>query len=126
MDQVIDVEIKGNAIRLYVGENGKQWGDDWNDAPYEHNAGTVYSEYVKRTIDVNVPFDLYVIEPSDQGLNSSWCKEDMIKRKVAAFWIDDSDWGGKTLMSVSFGDNADDVAKQIANLPAKADTNGND
>ena len=20
-----------------------QWGDDWNDAPYEHNAGTPYS-----------------------------------------------------------------------------------
>lgn len=20
----------------------KQWGDDWNDAPYEHNAGTPY------------------------------------------------------------------------------------
>lgn len=21
---------------------GNQWGDDWNDAPYEHNAGTPY------------------------------------------------------------------------------------
>lgn len=21
----------------------KQWGDDWNDAPYEHNAGNPYS-----------------------------------------------------------------------------------
>jgi len=22
----------------------KQWGDDWDDAPYEHNAGTPYTE----------------------------------------------------------------------------------
>lgn len=22
--------------------NENQWGDDWNDAPYEHNAGTPY------------------------------------------------------------------------------------
>lgn len=22
----------------------EQWGDDWNDAPYEHNAGTPYDE----------------------------------------------------------------------------------
>lgn len=26
----------------------KQWGDDWNDAPYEHNAGTPY-EWCERT-----------------------------------------------------------------------------
>lgn len=120
-NQVIDVELKGNAIRLYVGENGKQWGDDWNDAPYEHNAGSVYSEYVDRTIDVVVPFDLYVIEPSDNHSNSEWCKEDMINRKVAAFWIDDADWNGKTLLSVSFGDDADDVAKKIADLPKGKD-----
>ena len=23
----------------------KVWGDDWDDTPYEHNAGTPYSEY---------------------------------------------------------------------------------
>jgi hypothetical protein len=23
----------------------KQWGDDWNDAPYEHNAGEPYEPY---------------------------------------------------------------------------------
>lgn len=22
-----------------------QWGDDWNDAPYEHNAGTPYPDH---------------------------------------------------------------------------------
>ena len=23
----------------------KQWGDDWNDAPYQHNASTPYDDY---------------------------------------------------------------------------------
>jgi hypothetical protein len=120
-NQIIDVEIKGNAIRLYVGENGKQWGDDWNDAPYEHNAGTVYAEYVERTVDIAIPFDLYVIEPSDGQLNSSWCKEDMIHRKVAAFWVDTDDYSGKTLLSVSYGDDVDEVLEKVKALPRSKD-----
>ena len=28
----------------YFTNNSKQWGDDWNDAPYEYNAGTPYEE----------------------------------------------------------------------------------
>jgi hypothetical protein len=24
----------------------KQWGDDWDDAPYEHNAGTPYTPHI--------------------------------------------------------------------------------
>jgi hypothetical protein len=40
-----------NAVLCYLDENwayfttqdlDKQWGDDWNDAPYEHNAGPPY------------------------------------------------------------------------------------
>ena len=120
-NQIIDVEIKGNAIRLYVGENGKQWGDDWNDAPYEHNAGTVYAECVERTVDIAIPFDLYVIEPSDGQLNSSWCKEDMIHRKVAAFWVDTDDYSGKTLLSVSYGDDVDEVLEKVKALPRSKD-----
>ena len=26
----------------------EQWGDDWNDAPYEHNAGTPYEWRIER------------------------------------------------------------------------------
>lgn len=28
----------------YFTNNNEQWGDDWNDSPYEHNAGTPYEE----------------------------------------------------------------------------------
>lgn len=82
MNQIIDFEKKGNVVRFYLGENGKQWGDDWDDAPYEHNAGNVYDEYVNKTKDVSFPFDYIVLEPCDGLDNSFYSKQDMIKRKV--------------------------------------------
>ena len=42
-EEIIDFERKGNVVRFYLGKNGEQWGDDWDDAPYEHNAGKVYT-----------------------------------------------------------------------------------
>ena len=80
--EIIDVETKGNAIRFYLGKNGEQWGDDWNDAPYEHNADRVYGKYVEGTKDVFVNFDFSVLEPSTGTINSGYSKEDMIKRRV--------------------------------------------
>ena len=80
--QIIDMEKKGNVVRFYLGENGKQWGDDWDDAPYEHNAEQVYGEYVKATKYVSFPFDYLVFEQCDGVSNSGYSKQDMIKRKV--------------------------------------------
>ena len=117
-DQIIDIERKGNMIRFYIGVNGKQWGDDWNDAPYEHNAGTVYSQYVERIEDVAVPFDLYVHEPSDDGINSHYSKEDFMSRKVAPITIESSDWGGQTLLAIHFGDDIKEVITKIDKIIA--------
>lgn len=80
--QIIDFARKGNTVRFFLGENGKQWGDDWNDAPYEHNAGAVYQEYIKGHKDISFGFEDEVFEPCDGAMNSGWCKQDMIERKV--------------------------------------------
>lgn len=80
--QIIDFAAKGNVVRFFLGENGKQWGDDWNDAPYEHNAEEVYDEYVQGTRDIAFPFDDLVLEPCSGEWNSPWTKQDMIKRKI--------------------------------------------
>ena len=32
-------------------ELDKQWGDDWNDAPYEHNAGEPYRDHYETDSD---------------------------------------------------------------------------
>lgn len=85
--EIIDFERKGNVIRFYLGKNGGQWGDDWNDRPYECNAGIVYNEYVTAYVDVAISFDCLVLEPCDGVLNSQYSKEDMIERKVPCIVI---------------------------------------
>lgn len=130
--QIIDVETKGNVVRFYLGENGKQWGDDWNDAPYEHNAGRVYEEYIKRTKDFFVDFDFCVLEPRTGTINSGYSKEDMIKRRVpclivvndkifeedSSVWIHAHDfryWVGcenKNVIKFYFGDILDEILEK--------------
>ena len=83
--KVIDFEKKGNVVRFYLGDDNCYdfCGDDWNDAPYEHNAGTVYKEYIKGYADVAFDFDDYVYEPGDRFCNSPFSKEDF-KNRIAA------------------------------------------
>lgn len=80
----IDFETHGNVIRLYLGRGdlAEWWGDDWDDAPYEHNAGEVYDKFVVGHVDVALPFDAIVAEPCDGHLNSPWSKDDMRARRV--------------------------------------------
>ena len=84
--KIIDFEKKGNVVRFYLGDPSEDyWGDDWDDSPYEHNAGTVYNRYVKETIDIAFPFDSEVLEPADDWRNngnSHYSKEDMKNRQV--------------------------------------------
>ena len=72
--KIIDFEVKGNVVRFYLGNKTDEWGwtnknykdrngntpdwlkpndtyygDDWDDVPYEHNAGLVYDKFVKGT-----------------------------------------------------------------------------
>ena len=77
--KIIDFERKGNVVRFYLGDNDctDYWGDDWNDTPYECNAGTVYGQYVKAVKDISFDFDSLVLEPCSGEYNSGYCKEDM-------------------------------------------------
>ena len=84
--KIIDFEIRGNQVKFYVGvDNCKNyWGDDWDDRPYEHNAGSVYNEFVIGYFVKTFDFDDIVTEPANgaYGRNSRYSKEDMIQRKV--------------------------------------------
>lgn len=79
--KIIDWDRKGNVLRLYLGEdNLKKWGgDDWNDRPYEHNAGTVYDEFVSKIVDIGFPYGYGLYEPADDDINSGFCKDDFKK-----------------------------------------------
>ncbi len=106
--KIIDFKKKGNVVRFYLGEKTEDWGwtrsdytrngktpdwlkpsdhyygDDWDDRPYEHNAGQVYEEFIKGYKDIAFDFDDLVLEPADGAwnCNSRWCKDDMVARKV--------------------------------------------
>ena len=47
--KLLDFENKCNQLRLFFGDDEKPWGDDWDDAPYQHNAGRVYEKFIKDT-----------------------------------------------------------------------------
>lgn len=80
--KIIDFERKGNVIRFYLGNDdcNDYWGDDWNDSPYEDNAGRVYDRYIKGIKDVAIGFDDLVLEPQNNWTHDSRVsKEDMKK-----------------------------------------------
>ena len=90
--KIIDFDKKGNVVRFFLGRDDlTEWyGDDWNDTPYEHNAGLVYDNYISGYVDIAFDYECLVLEPRDdwhnQG-NSRWCKKDMIKRRVPCIII---------------------------------------
>ena len=85
--KIIDFDKKGNLVRFFLGAAGNNdyWGDDWDDRPYEHNAGEVYDEFVTGYMDVFFPYEYTVLCPEEDWSfhgNSPWCKDDMKSRVV--------------------------------------------
>ena len=82
--KIIDFERKGNVVRFYLGKDDltNWWGDDWDDVPYEHNAGKVYDKFVAGTKDITFDFDNLVLEPANGTFNSQYSKESMVNRLV--------------------------------------------
>ena len=83
-----------------------QWGDDWDDTPYEHNAGEPYDYHYegderKEHLIVKVPFYIrrdgfYVKLPRDYAYdNSPFCVRDINAGAVA--WIFARGWERKSI-----------------------------
>ena len=99
--KIIDFDKKGNVVRFYLGDDNcnDYWGDDWDDAPYEHNAGSVYGIYITKCIDMYFPFDSLVLEPQDDWRNngnSNYSKEDMKKGCVPCIVVIPSELARET------------------------------
>jgi hypothetical protein len=111
--KIIDFERKGNIVRFYLGEDSlTEWyGDDWDDVPYEHNAGRVYDEFISSYKDIAFPFDFTVLEPKNDyhfNGNSPWSKKDMIARKVPCIIVapkDDEFWADESFILYVANDN---------------------
>ena len=96
--KIIDWRRNGNVVRLFLGrDNLDRWyGDDWNDRPYEHNAGSVYKEFVSGYFDLTFGFDEILVEPEHGHSNSPYCKDDFRTRAAPILvvlpkneWTDD-------------------------------------
>ena len=81
--KILDFECFGNIVKLYLGETVDGiYGDDWNDIPYEHNAGTVYDKFYTDTVEIAFPLFTNVYEPCFGYDNSPYCKKDFLFREV--------------------------------------------
>jgi hypothetical protein len=93
--------IDGNCA-YFTNNFENQWGDDWNDAPYEHNAGEPYERNYKvklatgdyekikiKTLYFELP-RYWNYLPCDHFTNSPYSVEDINKGAVA--WIHTKDF----------------------------------
>lgn len=104
----------------------KQWGDDWDDAPYEHNAGTPYeswNELVKDSENIfEKEWEVHPIKikkvhfetndytehtPCTGELNSPYSVKDINRGVVAWLWTDK--------FSISAGTTLEEFIKTIQN-----------
>lgn len=136
MTKILDFECFGNIVKLYLGEtvNGI-YGDDWNDIPYEHNAGTVYDKFYTDTVEIAFPLSTQVYEPCFGYDNSPYCKKDFLFRKVPflLFGQLDESWryhdfeelleNVPTLHKLYIGDDWEDVLVKYGNLFTRVEEN---
>jgi hypothetical protein len=96
---------------MYFTDNfEKQWGDDWNDKPYEHNAEPPYELEDDKPLRngfghirmIAFKSSWYIRRPCDGHLNSPYSVEDINKGAIA--WLYSDEAGG--LMAGSTMDEA--------------------
>lgn len=106
--KIIDYIKKGNQVKFILGDkNLKDWhGDDWNDAPYEDNAGMVSDEFIKGEKVFTFDFDDAVLEPCNGEWNSHYTKDMMKARQIPCIIVVD-----KTLAEKEYGywGNSNDI-----------------
>ena len=82
--------IDPDEPKAYFTSNWKeQWGDDWNDRPYEHNAGSPYNSYYVDGKEYPIELKIVYFElpygyetPCSDVENSRFSVEDINMHKV--------------------------------------------
>ncbi len=96
------MKTKNQPVLCYIGGRcayfttqalNKQWGDDWDDAPYEHNAEVPYEPHVagEDWEITRVVFEAPLDTP-DAGVSNSGYSVEMINRGDVA-WLVPDQWG---------------------------------
>lgn len=129
--------VKDQWAYFTTQELDKQWGDDWNDAPYEHNAGTPYKPVWHREAkhvkdgklcmcescladwDGIVPrweikcvaFEGPFTQPYEGHFNSPWTVEQINRGAVA--WLRSDNYTQHTKVNVMAGCTYDEFIKAV-------------
>ena len=109
--------IKGCWAYFMTAKLSEQWGDDWDDAPYEHNASEPYEWEGPNTLPryeiVKVAFDAELETPAEilGGCNSSYSVK-MINSGAVA-WLTTSKWSSSPLVSIQAGCPLDKFCEAI-------------
>lgn len=85
--------VRGSEAYFTTQKLEDQWGDDWNDRPYEYNAGYPYDDYENppRWKILNVFFEAGSLEEPHHGYcNSPFSVEDI--NHGAAPWLRTGKW----------------------------------
>jgi hypothetical protein len=95
----------------------EQWGDDWDDSPYEYNAGAPYdhgADY-KETEILILPFAVsgawdIVKEPKDWGgINSPWSVEDINRGVIPWLYLEK----GETWRTIHAGIGVEEFIRKL-------------
>lgn len=67
---ILDMEMHDNMLTFWLGDDedfSNSWGDDWNDTPFNGNAGRVLNEHVKKIITLKFPLydDVQIVKLFD-------------------------------------------------------------
>ena len=95
----------------------KQWGDDWGDCPYEHNAEPPYYDTYDQII--KVAYDGYNIEtPADTAGFNSFYSVEMINSGAVA-WLTKKGYGDEKTITIQAGTNLRDFIDKIELMEGK-------
>lgn len=77
--------IKGSFAWFTTAELSEQWGDDWDDAPYDCNAGKPYNEDGVELMQI--AFETELQTPADIAFNSRYSVKDINSGAIP--WLQD-------------------------------------
>lgn len=88
----------------------QQWGDDWDDAPYEHNAGVPYADDGCKII--KLAYDAELETPAERaGFNSSYSVEEINSGAVA--WLVSPSWCSEDKVVIPAGTGISNFLKLV-------------
>lgn len=111
--------VKGPWAYFTSIEVTKQWGDDWDDAPYEHNAGEPYDDHVDPEKRNHVPHEVMKVAwegpyetPADRaGSNSPWSVQAINRGDIA--WLIPSRWEKTSAEPIHAGTLLGDFIRKV-------------